>query len=584
MNEYDKNLQTDEFTSDSNSLSKVFATRLQKIIIQNDVELIEYAKNYQKHLQNFIRISYSNSKSVWTCPLFYNEGVLVRYHRCEFDNIDSFQKHLEILRAEAEAILIHNKLGFCSISESEKEYYTKRALGILPETAADQFREIVIFNAFKKYRDLKELLLNVQDIQTLGLCISKSYGESLALIFFLLLHSGVDVTNEFKYYGQKLDFIFNKLISSPELREVFDGRTYDNTFHSRYVLLTKLREVIDKKFPRRVKNNNVISFATFLENVVSNIHEIEASEFLFAALDSFLLSKFGFDTEFVIIDNKIHVEIILPERVLYWDPIHNTSLNYQKLIIKYRGNYQLIIAFILAQTAQYYFQFKKELERAVVYYKNAICLFQNYPDFYKELAQIYLKNNQFKLAIDTIKHGLEIFPDDASFYYFLGVAYYMNKELELAVINFRRAISMRPNYVEALNNLAICYTEMQKYDQALIIYQQLQKIAPDYFLVFYGIGNIYYALKNYYQAVIYYQRAISLNPKSEESLYNLAQTYYELGEVDKSIKTYKKLIQIAPNHARAWYNLGVIYRDKGMKKEAVKCLERAIKLNPNLLR
>ncbi|MEO0072397.1 MAG: tetratricopeptide repeat protein [candidate division WOR-3 bacterium] len=567
--------------SQISSLSDMeISNKLYKAISQNDKDLLEYAKNYQNNLCDYSRISFS--KSYWSCPLFYRNGVLVRYHVHEFNSIGSFQKHLEILRAEAEAVLIHHKLGFCKLTDTEKEYYTRRALGILPSTTAEQLREIASYKALKKYRELKELLADIQELQNLGQHISKNYGDHLALVFFLLVHGSANTLKEFSYYGEKLDLIFKQLVSCPELASFLDHRACDNSFHSRYILITTLRDIINKKLPQRIKNDQIISFTTFLENFDFTSAKIEAAEFIFAAFDSFVLSKLGFNTEFVFINNDLQIEIILPERLLYWDSISNKGINYQKPIVKYRNNYQLIIALVLARTAQFYFQFGRDLNLAVTYYKNAISLFPYYPDFYKELAQLYLKNNQFGLAIEIIKRSIEIFPNDANFYYLLGVANYMNKEYEVAIANFRRAISLHPNYVEALNDLAICYKEINKYDQALIVYNQLLKINPNYYLAYYGIANVYYALKNYNQAVTYYQRAISINQQFEEGFYNLAQAYYELGDIEMSIKTYKRLLQIAPKHARAWYNLGVIYRNKGMKREAVNCLERAIKLNPNL--
>jgi tetratricopeptide (TPR) repeat protein len=558
-----------------------FKDQLATAILENDQALLEAAKCYSRN--NLIPLHISASRESWNCSLYYANEVLIRYLPYEFNNLDLFQKHLEILRAYAEARLIHYRLGFCSLTEHEKEALTKRALGILPESVNEELREILSFPLLNKYQPLREILLEPRILKEVLGYISTEYGEELALIFFLFVHGG-ERPNDFEYYGQELTSFFEELFRYRNLRDLIGHQTVDNSFQNNYIILSVLGEVLRERFPERIKNETFISFVPFLKSVINREQKIIGSELLFAGLDSIILGRLGYRTNFVITEDSLQLEIILPERLLYWNPLAKKFLSYHKPVIKYRGNYLFLIALILQKTAQYYSKLGRDVNRGIEYYKTALDFASDYIVLYQELAEAYLKGKNPQLALEILKKAITVNPNDATCYYLQGIAYYLRKNHTEAITSFKQAIMLKPNYIEALNRLGTCYTEINNYEQAKGAYKQLISFAPQSFVGYYGLGNIYYALRDYNQALIYYQRAVALNPQDTKVLYSLAQTYYELGEFDASIKIYKELLKINPDHAPSWYNLGIIYRDKGMHKEAVKYLKRAVKLNPNLLR
>lgn len=556
------------------------------IIFSNDKQLLEYAHQYQeKHF-----MSSEVESGIWSCPLYYSDNILLRYQSYEFFHLSPLGQHLEILRAEAEAYLIHNRLGCCALSAWEKENYMKRALGILPENTDEKFREILTAGHFSKSSEMQDIHSDIAKFKQTLQWIKKEFGQHIALAFALLVENGITKKSEFEYYGQKLDLLFAKIISLPQVQAVLQNRKIENSFNAEYILLATLRDRIMKFLPKRVCDEKKILLTDYLETnwqkqvQLSESSDVRASEFLFTALDSIILSRFGFDNNCVIVNNNIFLEIVTQQRLVYWDSLEPTPLLYAQPIIKFHCDYLFLVAKMITKVAEVYMQLSRDPQKVVRHYQNAIQLVPDYPETYANLAQVYLKNSDARRAIENLQKAIEINSESAEYYHMLGLAYCLQSNYSQAISVIKKAISLQPNYIEALNNLGVCYEQNGEANKALETYNQIILIEPNYFPANFGLGNVYYALKKYERALIYFERAIKLEPKSEKCLYNLAQNYYELGEVNNSIKTYKHLLQINPNHAASWYNLGIIYRNKGMKKEAVKCIEQAVRFNPNLMK
>jgi tetratricopeptide (TPR) repeat protein len=553
---------------------------ISSVIIEHDKELLQFAQVYleKKITDNEL------SRGEWHCPLFYRDMVLIRYEAFEYYNLNPLQKHLEILRAEAEAWLIHNRMEYCELSDWEKEYYMKRALGLVPENTDTQFCEIL---ASPDYRhapsDIKHLVSMIE-------WIKKEFGQHTALAFAVLQQNGVSKRSEFEYYGKRLDMLFTKILSLPQMQIVLQNNKIENSFNTEYILLATLRDRILKYLPKRVRDEKRILLTNFLEDYgqfdsnLDETNQIAASELLFACIDSIILSKFGFENNCVIVNDNLLLEVITQERLFYWNPISDEPIPHLQPIINYHNNYLFLIAKTIARIADIYLQLSRDSNKAIQYYQNAIMMIPDYPNTYANLAQMYIKLNDSRRAVEMLAKAIEINPESAEYYHIQGLAYCLANNFTEAIHVLKKAIALQPKYIEALNNLGVCYEQTGETKRALDTYNQILNMEPNYFQANFGIGNVYFNLKKYERALFYFEKAMKLEPQSIKCLYNLAQTYYELGEVNNSIKTYKELLEINPNHAASWYNLGIIYRNKGMKKEAVKCIEQAVRFNPNLMK
>ncbi len=560
------------------SITKIIA--LNEAIIENDKQLIEYGKAYAK------KISQQNDPllNAWQFPLFYRNNALIRYEIYDFVNLNPLQQHLEILRAEAEAWLIHNLMGYCELSNWEKELFMKRAIGILPSNIEEQFIEILSSPRYKKINPDSTDFIPLID------AIKKEYGQHTALALASFMLVGIDKPKELIPYAQKIDLLITKILTMHQVQVAIGNKLLENNFNHDYILIAVLRDTILKYFPNRIVDDTKFLLTDFLDeyrelsNKTNQPFQIKASNLVFAILDSIILARFGFDHNCVIIDNNINLEIILPQRLIYWDCINRGPISYAQPIIQYRHNYHFLIAQTMCQIANLYVQLSRDINKAIKYYTNAIRIIPDYAENYASLAQIYIKANDPPHAIEMLSKAIELNPQSARYYHMLGLGYYLAKNLSQSIANLKKAIALQPNYIEALNNLGVCYEQTNETTKAIETYHQILNIEPNHFAATFALGNVYFQLKKYERAQYYFERALKIDSQSIKSLYNLAQTYYELGELTSSIKTYKKLLKLKADHAPSWYNLGIIYRNQGRNKEAIKCLEQAIRFNPNLMK
>lgn len=553
---------------------------LNQAIFENDKQLIEYGKAYLK------KISQQNEAllTTWQFPLSYRNNVLVRYENYEYYNLNPLQQHLEKIRAEAEAWLIHNLIGYCELSDWEKEMFMKRAIGILPSNMEEQFREILTHSHYQKLNPDRSDYIPLID------AIKKEYGQHTALAFASLMLHSTDKPKELLNYAQKIDLIINKIASIPQVQVAIQNRQLENNFNYDYILIAVLRDNLLKNFPNRIIDDSRFLLTDYLDdywqlhNKTHHTFQIKSSNLVFAILDSIILARFGFETNCVILENNIHLEIILPQRLIYWDCINPSPISYTQPIIQYRHNYHFLIAQTMCQIANIYVQLSRDINKAIKYYTNAIKIIPDYAENYASLAQIFIKTNNPPHAIEMLNKAIELNPQSPRYYHMLGLAHYLANNLTQSITNLKKAIALQPNYIEALNNLGVCYEQTNQTTKAIETYQQILNHEPNHFSATFALGNAYFQLKKYERAKYYYELALKIDHQSIKSLYNLAQTYYELGEIPNSIKTYKKLVKQKPDHAPSWYNLGIIYRNQGRNKEAIKCLQQAIRFNPNLMK
>jgi tetratricopeptide (TPR) repeat protein len=549
-------------------------------VYKSDHELLEFAK----HLNNIVALLHSIHFTRWNCPLSIQDDSLVRYRPYDFFNLNPLQKHLEMLRAEAEAKLIHNKLGYSDLAQWERTSLIQRALGILPDNITDQFIEILTCPGFRPGNELQSLYQQVERFKKGLQMIKREFGQATALAFGLLIQSGIKTYTEFEHYGQKLDIIFRKIFNLPQIQQLLDNRRYESSFETEYIFLATMRDRILKHMPHRIQDEKKFLLSDILDEDWEKSQEIHGAEVIFTALDSIVLSRFGFENNCLYTNDNLCLEVITVEKIIYWEPLTNAPITNSIPATKYRSDFLLLNALTFSKIADVYIQLGRDLEKAIGLYQKAIDLTPDFPNYYANLAQVYIKINSPKQAIPYLQKAIEINEESPECYHMLGLVNCLIYDWQSAITALRKASALRPFYIEAQNNLAYAYEQNGDFNKAEETYQQILAYKPNYFEALFGLGTINYNNKQYDQAIIYFERALKINRHSQRALYNLGQSYYQKGEMDASIIIYKELLRLNPNHASAWNNLGVIYRNKGMKKEAVKCIEQAVRFNPNLIK
>ncbi|MCX8014607.1 MAG: tetratricopeptide repeat protein [candidate division WOR-3 bacterium] len=549
------------------------------IIADHDADLMEFAKEYFGKLHRQL--------GKLSCPLYFYDDVLIRFLPYEFTNLNPLQKHLEILRAEAEAMLINQRL-ITSHELPKYNYWTTisslkaRALGIPPTYFEEQFAEILSCSYFK----LPDFYSDVNRFKSGLEMIEKEFGQATALALGMLVLCGVKTPSKICHYGGQLDCYLSKVTNLPQIAHLIEQRAINNSFENQFVLVATLREMILQYLPKRKYDNKKLQLVDVLDtNLNPNTKTISGDDLVFATLDGVVLSKIGFEVNFVISDSRLCLEIVTPEKLLYWWPLSSSAVSMVLPTIEYRGNFLFLIAWYLLNFGEIYFRLTQDFHKELDFYLKAKSLAPDLFRVYIKLAQACLKMNNPNRAIEYLKSGNSYLPSGFGEYYeLLGLAYCLLRDWESGIDALRQLVTLQPNNVEGWNNLACAYFEKGDLKNAEKAYQTVLNLNPNYFSALFGLGNLYFALRQFEKAVSFYKMALKIKVDAENVLFNLGQAFYEMGAIAESIRTYKKLLRVNPKHATAWNNLGIIYRNQGMKRQAMRCLEQAVKLNPNLIK
>ncbi len=106
------------------------------------------------------------------------------------------------------------------------------------------------------------------------------------------------------------------------------------------------------------------------------------------------------------------------------------------------------------------------------------------PDFvpaYCELAELYMRQGQVQMAVDTLKAARTHAPRDAVLMNNLGLCYLLKDEYSDAETMFAGAAGERPSDARYRANLAVAIGMTGRYDEALSLFEQLMPEADAHY-------------------------------------------------------------------------------------------------------
>lgn len=539
----------------------------------------------------------------WRMSLHDDGGVLIRHTPDEFARLAPLPQYVEIARAETEALLVHEQMGYVLLRDSEREELSLRSLGILPAAEAARFDEVAACHDLSP----KHVMIDIPHFLASIKAIEASYGLGTALGYGLLLIAGVRSRPEMVNYGELIQALFDQLTLAPSVAATLARISETGISHAspplQLAVLTQLREQLWKTIPRKAgiefRLTRVLEAAMKAGTGSHPGHALSASNLGLVALDTVVLAKLGFHPRLLAADANLYLEIALPgigpdagaEKSIYWESASAAPLSHVPLQAGRKTDPFELLSRSYHQIGVWNSR-QGQMLKAITAFRQALACGDTtpssvppyLPETYHELGQAYLRSNQPKEAIAACQHAVALAPGLAEAYIPLASAFLARNRIGDAIETLKKAIRIKPNLAEAFNNLGFAYDQNGESERAITAYKTAVRLRPDYVQAHYNLGNTYLAAGQDDLAIAAYKTAVRLNPSYVRAHYNLGQAYYQHHLLDEALEAYKKVLRINPKHAGALYNLGIIYRDKGMTDKAVEVLQKAVELNPSLLR
>ncbi len=239
---------------------------------------------------------------------------------------------------------------------------------------------------------------------------------------------------------------------------------------------------------------------------------------------------------------------------------------------------------------------KSSKRDAIGHYERSLEIYPRQPVIYLQLAKLYVKTNDKKMAFNTAERWAEIYPDQGEPYELMAMIFIAEKQNDEAVRYLKKAISLEPRtpsfygrlgslydrlgeqekavalYEEALknvpdhpvllNNLAWRYSETGRLNEGLALAIKAEQKAPDEWNIKDTIGQIYYKKRDYKKALEKYKEASTINDKNPVLDYHMGKAFMATGNNQKALQYFKK----AQSHTSP-------FPEKGEIKKLISALE-----------
>ena len=216
---------------------------------------------------------------------------------------------------------------------------------------------------------------------------------------------------------------------------------------------------------------------------------------------------------------------------------------------------------------------------AIAAYEEVLRMRSSYVDAYKNLAIVYVKNQEPKKAVETARRALDYVQDDYTVYYIAGTACMALKSFQEAVEFFEKALELNPEHSQLYNNLGTCYVTVGNLDKAYENFIKASSIDSENSITYFNIASILQLQNKHEQACEYFEKAYSIEPQ-ESYLTALALSEVKCKKFDKAIQHYKTLVSHHPEKPNFQYNLACCYDAVGEYANAVVILAHLVLLNP----
>ena len=213
-------------------------------------------------------------------------------------------------------------------------------------------------------------------------------------------------------------------------------------------------------------------------------------------------------------------------------------------------------------------------DRAVEAFQKCIAIDNSVPVLYFELGKSYNKLKNFTAAEDALKKAVDKDPGNEWFLDELYGFYASQNEYELAIKTIKQLVEFHPDYKE---DLASLYVRTKNYDEALNILNALD--------LEYGISlsrdlmrnQIYEATGRKKDQIKNLETRVEKNPKKESNYLALILRYSENNQKEKAFKIAKELLEINPNSQLVHLALYKFYLEENKTEEAIKSMKIVVK-------
>jgi len=198
-------------------------------------------------------------------------------------------------------------------------------------------------------------------------------------------------------------------------------------------------------------------------------------------------------------------------------------------------------------------------EDAIEQYETALSIDSSNVGDWKQIANLYIKNDQPDDAIRAYEKVVELDPKDHDAQRTLSKLYKSCGDADAAIARMEEVKKLDPNNINNLFNLGKEYFNLDNYEKAITNFEALLKIQPDDVLALSYLGASLQNIGKFTRAINIYKEAIKIQPDNKKLYTDIATCYKELGQFATARSYTSKALKIDPKFGLANIVRGEIY-------------------------
>jgi len=224
-------------------------------------------------------------------------------------------------------------------------------------------------------------------------------------------------------------------------------------------------------------------------------------------------------------------------------------------------------------------------------YKKEIAKSPEYISGYKKLANIYIKQKEYKKADEVCRKAIKrhsknadssVFNEIGNIYYKMGKASKEKQYFHKAKECYESAIRFENLKSEVCyDNLGLTHTHLENYNQAETAILQAIEINEKYVCGYINLGHLYTKKGDFQSAMQATKKALSLDKKNRLIYQNLTSIYIQLDSIQPAIELLEQGLKAMPEEKAFFYRyLSQIYSKQGDYEQAINMSNQSLQVNP----
>lgn len=198
---------------------------------------------------------------------------------------------------------------------------------------------------------------------------------------------------------------------------------------------------------------------------------------------------------------------------------------------------------------------------------------------HRNLGYIYGSRGMIEEAISEYEKALAINDTTASDWKQVANLYIRNDQQDEAINAYKKVVGLNPKDQEAQKTLSQLYKSTGDADAAIQGMEEVKKLDPQNVENLFSLGKEYFNIEDFDNAIVNFNALLNLKPGDISALSYLGASYSNSGQCNKAIAAYKKAIDIQPDNKKLHTDVATCYKELGKFSTARNYANKALRID-----